>query len=503
VGPLTPAPDIQPLAGTLIHGQFTVMVREDGTVDPSVTRAWSLGMDSIAHRQTLEGFHAWRFRPAVRQGRPVRSGFIVHVRTEERVDTIPARLHWTHLQRPQAEDSLIGRWETLPGPRASLDEAQRDSVFAAVFRRFLHMRVLAPWLGRPYCIVLDREADDAALHGRLSRMLQEHFRNRPDPHDSSEDRVLGHGCEREPGAIRLFLPRLHLTENHRVVTYPAGDFLEGWPPGPRTTSLPGWTSRCVLYAPPIEGRTRVHCDVRPRYNYRYHGSLWREAQSPRWYREGDSVRVTVVARMDESFQSDTLSGVVTEVRRFSEWTVLDRDSACTGSWQAYTSGPGKVYLLHGDLEDRYLDFNITEAVRGAVPPHPQTTCTGQRDSLMSAFLLGDLGEPAPVTLCKGYPCARRYEVDPARHTLAERAVVRFHIGELREATRIGDQLRFRIHVDPVPEGLMPLILVRHGTRAPASLWPARRVELGAWDFNVTYDSRIPPDSEVSIYLARR
>lgn len=505
----------QPLISTSVGGQFTVVVRADGTVEPRLTRAWSISMDSVAYRRILEALGEWRFQPAMKDGQAVRSGFILQVRTDLRTDTLPSELRWRYRQDPQREDSLVGRWVALKDPRGTLSWEQHDSLYAALFRRLVHMRVLAPWLDRPYCIVLGAGDDDPARHARLSQALRRVFLDVPGIardsyvgglHDQG-GQVLARGCEREAGALRLFLPGEHPTEGTRVVTYPAGDYLADWPPGFRGSTYPGWSSRCVVDVP-VSSSPRVHCEIRPRYSYRSHARHWERDPPPRWYRSGDSVHVTVVARMRDAFQTDTFRTVVTDLRRFRESAVLDADSACAWSWNAYTTqDSGTLYLVKGDLEDRG-GLSVTRILHRPPPPRPRNArCAGQRhDSLLAAFFLGDLGDraTAPVTFCIGDPlCTRQYEVDPERHTMAARAAVRFRIANLREATRVGDQLDFRIFVEPVPEELMPLILVRHGSRPPVSLWPARRVELGAWDFNVTYDPSIPADSEISIYLVAR
>ncbi|MWO29257.1 hypothetical protein GQN02_24285, partial [Escherichia coli] len=107
----------------------------------------------------------------------------------------------------------------------------------------------------------------------------------------------------------------------------------------------------------------------------------------------------------------------------------------------------------------------------------------------------------PVVVCTGEPpCAGWAELDPDRHLLVPRAHLRFRVAELREQTRVGDQLEMRLLVDPVPEGLTPLVLIRGRGQAPTSLWPAFRTELGVWDLKLTYDPHLPADSEVSIYL---
>lgn len=489
-------------------GQFTVMVNEDGTVDPRFTRAWSISMDSVAYRRTLEALRQWRFRPAMRNGRAVRSGFILQVHTDDRVDTLPAELRWTYRHLPFAEDSLIGRWHTLPAAPAPLTAEQRDSLYAALFRRLVHMRVLAPWLDQRYCIVAGEGSGREGLDGLLQRAFD--GANRRDYGDFGDDprRVAWPGCEREPGVLRLFLPDPHRTEGNRVVLHPAGDYLADWPPGYGGATYPGWTGRCVLDVPP-GASAAIHCDIRPRYSLRHGPRTWERKPPPRWYRPGDSIQVTAVVRMRDAFQADTLRATVRDLRRFRDAAVLDADSGCAHSaWNAFTAqDSGALYVLKGDVEAA-SGFSITEVRHGPAPPRPRNAgCgTARRDSLLAVFFLGDLGDPVrePVTFCAGQPlCGRQYEVDPARHTLAPRAAIRFWLRDLREMTRVGDQLAFRLYVGPVPEGLMPLVVVRGEGRPPRSAWPARRAELGAWDFNVTYESGIPADSEVLIYLVAR
>ncbi|HEX6036705.1 hypothetical protein [Longimicrobium sp.] len=496
----------QPSLAVSLGGQYTVMVNEDGTVDPRFTRAWSIsgGMDSVAYRTTLEGLRRWRFQPATRGGRAVRSGFILHVETDARVDTLPSELRWTYRPHAFGADSLVGRWHTLPAVAAPLAAEQRDSVYAAVFRRLVYMRVLAPWLEQPYCLVNGGDEED---HGRAARALRGAFQGlgRTMIDGADAGRIAGPGCERAPGVLRLFVPRLHRTEGNRVVLYPAGDYLADWPPGYGGGTYPGWTSRCVLDAAP-GAAARVHCDVRPRYVARSGPRPW-EREAPRWYRPGDSIQVTAVVRMRDAFQADTLRATVRDLRRLGDAAVLDPGCAVS-AWNAFTAqDSGTLYVVKGDVQSRH-GFDITEVRRQPPPRAPRDAGCGtdRPDALLAVFLLGELGDPVrqPVTFCTGEPlCSRRYTVDPARHTLASRPAIRFWLRDLREMTRVGDQLDLRLYVDPVPEGLMPLVVVRQEGQKPRSAWQLRRTELGAWDFAVTYDGEIPPDSEVLVYLVAR
>lgn len=499
----------QPWTGSPGNGRFTVVVDVDGTVNRDLTRAWLLGMDSVAYRYTLEGIRRWRFRPGMRGGVAVRSGFVLHVESEVRNDTVPADLRWTYREVPSGEDTLRGRWVPRPAAPSPLTEAQFDSLHTAVFRRLVHMRVVAPWLEHRYCLV-PGEGVDGESATRVLRALERLIPSR-DYHGAFTGHgggIAGPGCERTPGLLRVFVPRAHRTEDDRVVLSPSGDYLADWPPGFRGATYPSWSSRCVANVP-ADAPAQVHCDIRPQYTRAPDGTrAWERGPAPEWYRPGDSIRVTVIARMSEAFQTDTMRTVVHDLRRFGRSAVLDDGVACASGWSAFTAQDSAVlYVVKGDLEGR-SSLSVTRVRHRPPPPRPRNAeCTGSaEDSLLAMFILGDVGDPirAPVTFCIGDPlCTRQYELDPARHTVAERAHLRFRLADLREHTRVGDQLRFRILVDPVPEGLTPLILVRHGDRPPASVLIARRVELGAWDFDVTYDSGIPPDSDVAIYLAAR
>lgn len=68
---------------------------------------------------------------------------------------------------------------------------------------------------------------------------------------------------------------------------------------------------------------------------------------------------------------------------------------------------------------------------------------------------------APITHCVS-GCRRRYVINPVRHTLAQRDHLPFRLSELREGARSGDQLIFRIRVDPGQRDLVPLVVLRDG-----------------------------------------
>jgi hypothetical protein len=108
----------------------------------------------------------------------------------------------------------------------------------------------------------------------------------------------------------------------------------------------------------------------------------------------------------------------------------------------------------------------------------------------------------PITLCFS-ECARSYVLDPARHTLVARAHVTFRLADLRPDTRLGDQLTFRIAIEPPPTNLLPLVIVKSGKRWPPAVWIARPGDRGTWDYHLIRANGYPPDAEVHLYLIAR
>jgi hypothetical protein len=496
----------QPLIDRQMGGQFTVIVNADGRVDPRLTRAWNLGMDSVAYRRTLEALRAWRFRPGTRANRPVRSGFILHVATGARVDTLPSHLSWAYRTLPFGEDSLTGTWSVDPTPVPPLTLQQRDSTYAAVFRRLLQTRVITPGLEQSYCLV----TDDAAARDEWQRTIDLHVSRTANRFLYDLTLPGGDGsCERTPGTIRLFVTRLYRTEQDRIVLYAAGDYLADWPPGFGGRTYAAWSSRCVARVP-AGAPAWVNCDISPRYDPSDFRRTLSRSQPPRWYHDGDSIRVTVVAMTRGAFQSDTLRTVVHRLGRLSQSAVMDdQGSACAWTWSAFTGQrDGELYVVKGALGERE-DFYVTEVrhdTAPALPPGARCMRKRQDDATLALFILGDIGDPirSPVRFCTGQPlCSHQYELDPARHTLAKRAHLRFRVADLRPESRTGNQLVFRITVDPVPEGLIPLVLIRSARWAGPSIWPARRIGLDTWEYGVTYDPEYPSDAEAAIYLVAR
>jgi hypothetical protein len=502
--PMPPAPWL----GTSGGGSFTVIVNADGTVDPRLTRAWSRSADTLFYRNVLETIRNWRFEPGVRQGVPVRSGFPLEVRTGTRVDTLPSRLEWSYRQGVTG-DSLVGTWRTearLP----PFSPQQTDSIHAAMLRRLKSQKVIVPGFRRRYCLVLPER--DSAEHARLSRIFGRIIVADQNHHGFG---AAGYGCERNPETLRIIMPRIYRTENGRAVLYPRGDFLPSWPAGFDGRSYRAWTARCVA---DVRGQAPdwIDCSVRsvfePEESAQWmqdHEEMqaWLRRRPSREASTADSVAVTVLARMRDAYQIDTMRAVARPLPRLSAGAVQDSAPPCC--WTPYSASQDstEMFVAYGD--PRSSSLYLADVLHQPLPENPVVASGGSGEPNRAefvAFLLGDPGEAPlePITLCLSrMRCGRRYVLYPARHLLADKPVLQFRIADLREGTRIGEQLHLRIYADPAPDDLVPFVVVRSEGRLPARAYTMRRVGMNAWDYGVTYGEGFPMDGELSIYLFGR
>jgi hypothetical protein len=224
------------------------------------------------------------------------------------------------------------------------------------------------------------------------------------------------------------------------------------------------------------------------------------------YTAGDSVRVTILVTTIDAYATDTLHVTVRQLPRLDTRAIRDADPPC-GSWSAHSfQDAADLYVVSGDPTSDLMQIT---PVSKTAPPVPRTStlqCArqGTRTSEFATFLLGGVGDRADsrITLCFS-GCRRRYELDPSRHTLAERAHVIFRLSDLREETRAGDQVQFRMIVEPAPANLWPLVVVRTGTRWPSAAWIPERIQTNVWDYYVNFAQGYPPGTEVHIFLALR
>jgi hypothetical protein len=489
LAPFPPAPRYSISA----NNSFLLVVSAHGTVDQERTRGYSRSADTVFYREALETIRRWRFDPGIRAGRAVRSAYEIQFVTDDRVDTLPARIEWQYREGSNV-DTVRGTW-VREAPLPPFAPAQADSIQTALLRHLVRMHVVIPTRGRLHCLVVPSE--DSLAHTRQVELAA-----RAVP--ALARTLMPYGCERMPGTIRVSLPRIHHTENGRAVIYPSGDFLANRPPDFTGKTWRSWKGRCILELRAAGvGVEAIECDISPAssadevYAARGNENRWPASAD---YRDGDSVRVTVFATTTDAFGIDTLRTVVRGLRRLDVNSVRDSHPPC-GSWAAYSSETGDLHIVQGDPTSNSLYIT---AVSNRVPPVPRDStmrCGPQepRTTEFAAFFLGGIGDTPtkPITLCFSR-CARSYVLDPAGHTLAERPHVVFRMSDLRADTRMGPYLRIRLVLEPAPSAVLPLVVFRSGNRPPTSGWIARRAGPNMWDFTGLRESG--GDDEIHVYL---
>ena len=501
----------QPTWGWSAGGSLTVVVDSTGAVDPRLTRPWTATGDTAFHAALQESVLSWTFQPGIREGRPVRSAFRLEIDSDARVDTVPMRLEWDWVESP-GPDTLRGSWVRLP-PVPPLSAEERDSVHARVIRTLIDMQVIVPRTQVPYCVIAPHLSDRD--YEGLSRHMYP-------PIDV--DVLLGaspraRGCATSVDALRLVIPQVHHTEDGRVVVYPRGDGLQWWPPSFSGYSHRAWRARCVVLlghptrsrqcrVSPLSPMDPLSLRPSPRPAPRY-GTPFQDGAPPE-AGGGDSIRLAVVAMTRGSYHMDTIFSSAPAPRALQDAAVLEMGRLCPGNaWRGYrgrNARAGWLVKLDLDLErpDR-SDVHLTEPGDGDPAAFSGRGCAeaekGERG--LAAFLLGDLsGQPAfPVTLCVSAPaCARRFDLDPTRHVLADRAHLAFRIQDLKPEARTGTVITFRVYADrSLPDVLAFTVMERE--RRPSSQ-VLRRVDEGAWEYSVHYSPPLPIDRPIRIYLAR-
>ena len=494
----------QPGIGQYAAGSFLMVVNADGTANQDLTRDYTMGLDSAFHRRALETLRRWRFKPGIRKGKAVRSAFELTIESNQRNDTLPARLEWRYTAGAGAEpDKLLGTWVVEPAlPQFPAERI--DSIHAAVLRQLVRTRVLQPGNGRRYCLIMPN--GDSAARARGVALMQ-----RTSPELASGMALASAGCERVPGTLRIALRDVHRTENGRTVVYVSGDYLPHWPSDLDGRPWRSWNSRCVGEA--SEQRVEsvaVSCDIAPGEEpdaMKEWAARWNPSARKPGGRSGppDSLHVTLYVTTQGAHLVDTLRAVVAQLPHLDQHAIVDRDPPC-GGWSAHSANTAStLYVISGDPDDTRL---FVTQVQTSTPPDPHgapVRCRPQdAQKEFATFLLGDVGDPAtaPITLCFER-CARTYVLDPARHTLATRSHLSFRLADLRPDTRLGSSLRFRIAIDSPPTNLLPLVIVTSGKGSPSSVWIAQRVDPGMWDYPVFDGGGYPPDTEVHLYLIAR
>jgi hypothetical protein len=454
--------------------------------------------DEESHAQILATLKRWRFEPGERAGVRVRSVFDIDVRTDQRgSDTLPARLEWRYVAGVE-RDSLVGRWIT-DAPLAPFAAEEVDSVHVAMLRNLVHTRVVVPTKDRTYCLAINADGHDKERLMRIARTLRTVI-----PGLSTGD------CTDTENRVRLALPRVYRTEDGRAVLYVRGAQLPRWPTGFDARAWPRWAGRCIGM---VQERVpvTVTCDIGPDAPWEER-SPWYDrrpqprppARSPR--SDEEPLQLTLIATMAGAYGLDTLRASVRGVPQLREIAVSDSVPA-PRSWLVVSPTDSNAFVVHGNPTER--DLRITRAqIRAlgrAVPSSLTAAPHAQGPDEFVAFLLGGVGQPplGPVTLCFSLSCRRRYDLDPARHTLTQPAV-RVSVASLREASRTPlGVLQLRLIVDPVPDGLTPLVVIAGPRGVVSSALLVRGLGGGLWQWGLSASGFDWMTSDVLVYLVRR
>jgi hypothetical protein len=484
------------------NGSFTVIVNADGSVDSSLTRAWSIGMDSAFYRQILQTMRRWRFVPGLRAGKAVRNGVSLEVVTStSRDDTLAAHMEWSYRTGALA-DTLLGKWVREPNPEPyAADRA--DSIYVAVIRRLVAMQVVTRDPGSRHCLVI---ADaDPIRHARLTAIARRLVG------DANRDGVFaGSGCESDSSTIRLTLPRVHRTEDNRAVVHPSGDRLLEWPRNLQGESWRRWEGRCIGVA---SGRGTVSMDCMAEPEWRGEKLADTPASTPRRAARPsvpEPMRLRLRITSAGAYWIDTLQTTLRgPLPALAANAITDSVPRCN-SWEVLSAQRAKDLLVF-DGDPYGSDLSVTAARYEPKPLVPAAASSVHRTpgrAKFAAFLLGDVGAraSAPITL-RFEGCGRAYVLDPARHTLTRQAHARFRLRDLREQTRVtslfGTQVYFRIDLDPAPSDVAPLVVVHHPEWGRYSAWWPRLVAPGTWEYMVMYGDGYSPETTMSVYLLRR
>ena len=498
--PPTPRPNqAMPPSPRMVAGagsSFRIVVNPDGAVDARLSRPSTRTQDVDFHDEALATIKRWHFGPGTRGGMPVRSMIDLEVLTDERPsDTMPARLTWRYVPGWD-HDTLTGTW-IGEAPLAPLTPGQVDSVHTAMLRQLATMGIVHPTGARRYCLASSDSGSAAAA--RVLRIAHAVRRALPDVDTGT--------CVDTPARVRLLLPRVHHTEQGRVVVYIGGTQLPRWPTGFDAQAWPRWKGRCVGV---VRARQTVPvtCEITPDVPWAEQRTWYDQLRQPpaRAARSDQApVTVTVLATMTGAYGIDTLRTRLARVPHFRDFA--ERDSvASQESWVVWSPvrSDSTAYVVHGDLSQSRLYATNAQYDRTPETLAPSTAAVApEGPDRFAAFLLGGVGTRprAPLTLCFG-PCVRRYVLDARTHTLQPH--IRFRVASMREASRSRrGQLELRVLVDPVSEGLMPLLVIAGPGGRASSVFVLRDRGGGMWDWHVNYRVGDWGTREALIYLVRR
>lgn len=245
---MPPTPEIT----TYVASSMFIMVQPDGSPDPEFTRFYSKGayvwgFDRPFYEALERLMVKWRFRPATKDGKPVRSGLRINLSTpafeEAGSDTIPQRVEWTY-ESTSDIDSIHGVWVDMAEPD-EIDARERPRILRAAIKRLTDMELL--YGDNAYCPVFENESLTGFRHERLTTWDAE--------------------CALKPGTLRLRISKVYPQYPGKAVMLFAGDIPPEapFPEDDHRRLMRSWRVRCAVFQE-RNGRWEATCtDPRPRF----------------------------------------------------------------------------------------------------------------------------------------------------------------------------------------------------------------------------------------------
>jgi len=498
-----PSPRFEPRGGLSVQ----VFIDPDGQVDPGLTRLWSRSGDRDFPDRFLRALHQVRLPASEVEGLSERFSFTLVVETEMRSDTVPERLVWDY-RRGTLSDTLAGSWVPTDPPPPHTPEEERE-LLGRVTERLAEMQVLTADRTWEYCIVLP--TPDSVTRREVQAMLPPSQALPPGWATPPAD-----DCLLDVRSRRLVFAKPLRTGEGRTVVPVSGDHLERWPPGFDGRYFSSWSAYCALLD---TGSSHVDCRIQPDYSgFRFAPPSG--IQSPAHQRRPQPVhsspapagptQLKLRIHGADLYLVDTLRAPVHEITRVEDLALFDPGvGLCTrsSSRSAFAEWePDGHRLLRIELDPPTPFRGVLASLVTVIGSNPQSgrlrvACGDAEDQPFAVTSLTGLG-PAlegPVELCLEPNCHAAGTI-PAHAPLEPVLTASFM--DLRPGAIDTDGfLLFRLDLDLGLEGLVPVLLL--GTDSELVVGAMVAYDDGSYRYGLNRDPRLPPDSEIRLYLVQR
>ena len=484
-----------------------VVIDPDGQVDPGLTRFRSLSSDRDFADRFLRALHQVRLAESEVSGLSERFAFTLVVETEMRSDTVPERLVWEY-RRGALNDTLAGSWVPTEPPPPYTPEEERE-LLRRVTGRLAEMQVLTANRTWEYCLVLP--TPDSVTRREVRAMLPPRLATIPGWATPPDD-----DCVLDVRRRRLIFSEPIRTGEGRTVVPVSGDHLERWPPGFDGRYFSSWSAYCALLD---SGSSHVGCRIQPDYSAfqapapaGIQGPVRRRSPEPVHSRPALEGPTQLQLRIHGGglFLVDTLRAPVHEITSVAALPLFDPGiGLCTRSssrsalaeWE-----PDGHRLLRIELDppSRYrsaLAGLVTVIRSNRSSGRLLMACGDEEDQPFAVTSLAGLG-PAlegPVELCLEPNCDRSSTI-PA-HAPLEPVLTASFLDLRPGAIDTDGFLFFRLELDIGVEGLVPVLLL--GTGSDLAVGAMVAYDDGSYRYGLNRNPRLPPNSEIRLYLVQR